>query len=54
MYFAETERFKTWSKDNWIDLCVIKTMEMSIAFRKNPSAIPDLFVDSVRVERVTE
>ena len=25
-----------------------------IDFRKNPSAIPDLFIDGVRVERVTE
>ena len=25
-----------------------------INFRKNPSAIPDLFIDGIRVERLTE
>ena len=32
----------------------MKTKEMLIDFRKNPSAIPDLLIDGVRVERVTE
>ena len=27
---------------------------MLINFRKNPSAIPDLFIDGIRVERLTE
>ena len=36
------------------DLNVKKTKEMLIDFRKAPTVIPDLFVDGVKVERVTE
>ena len=36
------------------DLNVKKTKEMLIDFRKAPTVIPDLFIDGVKVERVTE
>ena len=52
MYFAEVERFRTWGKDNWLDLNVMKTKEMLMDFRTNPSATPGLFLDGVRVERM--
>ena len=32
----------------------MKTKEMLIDFRKAPTAIPDLLIDGVEVERVTE
>ena len=32
----------------------MKTKEMLIDFRKNPSTVPDLFIDGVKVERVSE
>ena len=35
-------------------LNVKKTKEMLLDLRKNPTVIPDLFVDDVKVERVTE
>ena len=37
-----------------VPLNVKKTKEMLIDFRKAPTVIPDLFIDGVKVERVTE
>ena len=54
VYFAEVERFSNWCRDNFLDLNVKKTKEMLIDFRKAPTVIPDLFIDGVKVERVTE
>ena len=53
-YFAEVERFNNWCRDNSLDLNVKKTKEMVINFRKTPTVIPNLFIDGVKVERVTE
>ena len=52
-FFAEVERFFNWCRDNSLDLNVKKTKEMLTDFRKAPTVIPDLFVDGVKVERVT-
>ena len=46
--------FSNWCRDNSLDLNVKKTKEMLIDFRKVPTVIPDLFIDGVKVERVTE
>ena len=55
VYYAEVERFSNLSRDNSLDLNVKKTKEMLIYFRKAPTmTIPDLFIDSVKVEGVTE
>ena len=54
VYFAEVERFSNWCRDNSLDLNVKKTQEMLIDFRKALIVIPDLFIDGVKVERVTE
>ena len=54
VYFAEVERFSNWCKDNSLDLNVKKTKEMLIDLRKAPAVIPYLFIDGVKVERVTE
>ena len=35
-------------------LNVMKTKEMLIYFKKNPSTVPDLFIDGVKVERLSE
>ena len=35
-------------------MIVTKTKEMLTDFRKAPIVIPDLFIDGVKVERVTE
>ena len=49
------DRFSNWCRDNSLDLNVKKTKEMLIDFRKAPTmTIPDLFIDSVKVEGVTE
>ena len=32
----------------------VKTKEMLIDLRKNPSTVPDLFIDGEKVERVSE
>ena len=53
-YFDEVGRFSNWCKDNYLDLNVEKTKEMVIDFRKNPTVVPSLFIDDVRVERVSE
>jgi hypothetical protein len=53
-YFAEVERFSVWCKDNFLDLNVTKTKELLIDFRRNPVPVPDLMIDGVPVERVTE
>ena len=37
-----------------MELNVKKTKKMLIDFRKTPTVIPDLFIDGVKVERVTE
>ena len=47
------ERFINWCRDNSLDLNVKKTKEMLTDFRKAPTVIPDLFIDGVKVERVT-
>ena len=54
VYFAEVERFSNWCRDNSLDLNVKKTKEMLIDFRKDPTVIPDLLIDGVKVGRVTE
>ena len=54
VYFAEVERFSNWWRDNSHDLNIKKTKEMLIDFRKAPTVIPDLFIDAIQVERVTE
>ena len=54
VYFAEVERFINWCRDNSHDLNIKKTKEMPIDFRKAPTVIPDLFIDAIQVERVTE
>ena len=55
MYFDEVERFRTWCKDNWLDLNVMKTKDnMLIDSIKNPSVIPNLFLDCERVERMAD
>ena len=43
-----------WCRDNSLNLNVKKTKEMLIDFRKAPTVIPDLFIDGVKVERVTK
>ena len=48
VYFAEVERFNNWCRDNSLDLNVKKTKEMLRA------VIPGLFIDVVKVERVTD
>ena len=53
VYFTEVERFINWCRDNSLDLNVKKTKELLIDFRKAPTVIPDLFMDGVKVERVT-
>ena len=53
-YSAEVERFSNWCRDNFFDLNVKKTKEMLIEFKKDPTVIPDLFIDGVQVGRVTE
>ena len=54
VYYAEVERFSNLCRDNSLDLNVKKTKEMLIDFRKAPTmTIPDLFIDGVKVERVT-
>jgi hypothetical protein len=52
IYFDEVKKFSTWCKDNYLDLNVKKTKEMLIDFRKNPTPVPDLLIDGVKVERV--
>ena len=54
VYFAEVERFINWCRDNSLDLNVNQTKEMLTDFRKAPNVISDLFIDGVKVERVTE
>ena len=54
VYFAEVERFSNWCRDNSLHLNVKKTKKMLIDFRKALTVIPDLFIDGVKVERVTE
>ena len=55
VYFAEVERFRTWCKDNWLNLNVMKTKDnMLIDSIKNPSVIPNLFLDCERVERMAD
>ena len=53
VYFAEVERFSNWCRDNSLELNVKKTKEMLINLKKAPTIIPDLFIDGVKVERVT-
>ena len=53
-YFQEVERFTTWCEENHLDLNVGKTKEMAIDFRKSSAVVPDLFINGVKVERMTE
>ncbi len=53
VYFEQVERFSSWCKENFLDLNVGKTKEMVIDFRKRLTAIPDLFINGMKVERVT-
>ena len=53
-YVQEVERFTTWCEENHLDLNVGKTKEMGIDFRKSSAVVPDLFINGVKVERVTE
>ena len=46
--------FSNWCRDNSLDLDVKKTKEMLIDFRKVPTVASDLFIDGVKVEKVTE
>ena len=48
---VEVERLRTWCKDNWLDLSVIKT---KVDLRKKALAAPDLHIDGVKYERVIE
>ena len=43
-----------WCRDNSLNLNVKKTKELLIDFRNAPTVIPELFMDGVKVERVTE
>ena len=52
VHLAEVERFRTWCKDNWLGPNVMKTKEVLIDFRKNSAAVPQLFIDGVKVNRV--
>jgi hypothetical protein len=54
VYFEEVDRFSLWCKQNFLDLNVQKTKEMIMDFRKTSTPIPDLFIEGVKVERVTE
>lgn len=54
VYFQQVNRFCTWCKDNFLDLNVTKTKEMTIDFRRNPAPLPDLYIDGKKVERVNE
>ena len=54
VYFDEVSRFNVWCKDNYLDLNVSKTKEMLIDFRKHGVSVPDLYIDGVKVERVSE
>jgi hypothetical protein len=54
VYFSEVERFSSWCKENYLDLNVTKTKELVFDFRKSPSIVSDLFIDGLKVERVTE
>jgi len=53
VYFEQVERFSSWCKENFLDLNVGKTKEMVIDFRKRLTAIPDLFINVMKVERMT-
>ena len=53
-YFNEVSRFTDWCKDNFLDLNVSKTKEMVVDFRKQGVNVPDLYIDGVKVERVSE
>ena len=54
LILAEVEMFSNWCRGNSLDLTVKKTEEIMTVFRKVPTVIPDLFIDGVKVERVTE
>ena len=54
VYFDAVKTFSSWCKINYLDNNFMKTKEMLIDFRKNPSTVPDLFIDGVKVERVSE
>ena len=57
VYFAGVERFSNSTnccRDNSLDLNIKKTKETLIDFRKNQTVIPDLFIDGLKVKRVTE
>ena len=54
IFNQQVSLFTTWCKDNFLDLNVKKTKEMIVDFRTKPDTVPDLFIDGVKVERVSE
>ena len=54
VYFDQVQKFCLWCKNNYLDLNVNKTKELLVDFRKHPTAVPDLLIDGVKVERVSE
>ena len=53
-FIQQVEHFTDWCRENFLDLNVKKTKEMIVDFRREPSAIPDLFINNCKVERVNE
>ena len=51
-YIAEVGRFRTWCKDNILDLNVSKTKELLIDFRKQPLSVSSITIDGEIAERV--
>ena len=54
IFTQQVEKFIFWCKENYLDLNVKKTKEMIIDFRRKPDAIPDLYINGAKVERVDE
>ena len=54
VYFDAVARFSAWCKDNFLELNVKKTKELVIDFRQGKSSVPDLFIEGMKVERVSE
>ena len=54
-YLDVVKKFSVWCKENFLELNVKKTKELVVDFRRNVTdPIPDLFIDSERVERVDQ
>ena len=52
-FLEQVLSFTLWCRENFLDLNVRKTKELVIDFRRDPPEIPDLFIDGIKVERVT-